>query len=205
MLVIFDLDGTLFQAKPVIMCAITQLMRELGLPAPDAADLQKSAPQGALSMLKHILGDDADAHLPLYKALLRETITDTGELFPGVRESLERLKGEGHELIICSNSPEEYIALVLESTGIAKFISRYYSAGTYPSKAKLISELIKPGVHAVVVGDTHGDVEAAHSNGLPAIAAMYGYGNKQMLAKADAFAYSADEIPNVLYNLTSNH
>ena len=158
MLLIFDLDGTLFRAKPVVQRAGT------------------------------------DASLPGYPRSLREAIRECGELFPGVREMVAQLHGAGHELVVCSMSSPEYIGLVLEMTGIARFFTRYYSSVDYPSKADVVRELITPGEPAVVIGDTHGDITAASENGLPSIAAMYGYGNKSMLAHADSFAGAPEDI-----------
>jgi len=164
-LIIFDLDGTLFQAKPVISRAA-----------------------------------DADAAQGRYKELVSEAIVEIGRLFPGVFEAVKALREKGHELVVCSRSPDWYIKLVLEHTGISQCFTGHYSSAAYASKAVLFKEILEEfseagrQVPAVVVGDTHGDIEAAHDAGLPAIAAMYGYGNKEMLSGADAFAHSAGEL-----------
>jgi len=88
----------------------------------------------------------------------------------------------------------EYIELVLKHTGIAEFFMRYYSSEGYVSKTELVREITTPDVPAVVIGDTHGDISAASENGLPSIAALYGYGNKSMLERADYFANIPEEI-----------
>ena len=206
MLLIFDLDGTLFQAKPVVLLAARRLLGEMGLKAPDEGTILKNAGQGIDALLKNILPDDAEpdsaepgaARVRILE-LMREAVTECGELFPGVREAVEHLYSEGHELVICSSSPEEYIETVLDFTEIEYAFSRYYSVSAYSSKTDLISEIIKTDTSAIVIGDTHGDIEAAHSNGLPAIAAMYGYGNKPMLAAAEFKADSPADIINYIY------
>jgi phosphoglycolate phosphatase len=43
-----------------------------------------------------------------------------------------------------------------------------------------------------MVGDSHLDVEGAHQNGLPAIAALYGYGEAARLAAAKPEYTAAD-------------
>ena len=201
MLIIFDLDGTLFQAKPVMLRAATRLLNDLGVAEPDEKRILETAPNGAASLLQEFLGDVPDGAVNCYEELMHDAIIECGELFPGVTETVRQLASDGHELVVCSNSPEQYIDLVLESTGIAKWISRYYSAEPYASKAELAGLLVKANTPAVVIGDTHGDMEAAHINNLPAIAAMYGYGNKQMLAEADGFAYSAEDILSIVSSL----
>ena len=158
MILIFDLDGTLFQAKPVFQRAGG------GMPGADA-DLK----------------------------FLLESVTAVGELFPGVYDVLQTLHNAGHKMYICSQSPAEYIAKVLEHTGISRFFEDYRSAAGYDSKSEPVRELAQ-GRPAVVIGDTHGDITAAKQNDMKSIAAMYGYGNKDMLAPADAFADLPEEI-----------
>jgi phosphoglycolate phosphatase len=196
MLLIFDLDGTLFHAKPAVLQADRALLAEMGVPVPDDNMLLQYAGRGLDQFLRSILPVNSDlaAARMRYIELVRLAILDIGELFPGVLNMVKQLHEKGHELLVCSNSPEEYIKLVLEHTGVARFITGYYSAEKYASKAELIREIIKPGSPAVVIGDTHGDVEAAHENSLPAIAVTYGYGNKDMLAKAEYFADTPEEI-----------
>ena len=201
MLLIFDLDGTLFQAKAVVLRAAERLLDEMGAPAQDESAILKGAGQGIDTLLRNILPDGAelDAARTRILELMREAILDCGELFPGAREAVIALHSEGHELVLCSNSPEVYIRTVLEFTGIGYAFSRHYSVNAYPSKTDLIAELIEPDTSAVVIGDTHGDIEAAHKNGLPAVAAMYGYGNKSMLAAAEYKADTPEDIVKCIH------
>jgi phosphoglycolate phosphatase-like HAD superfamily hydrolase len=53
----------------------------------------------------------------------------------------------------------------------------------------------------VVVGDRRGDVEAAHKNGLLAVAAKYGYGSVKELENADAMAAAPSELPDLIRTL----
>jgi len=158
MLLIFDLDGTLFEAKPVV--------EQVGL----------------------------DTASPGYSKRLASAICEHGRLFSGVFEMLGKLYNAGYRLVICSKSPIKYIELVLEQMGISGFFAAVYSSEGYASKAELVGEIITPEEPAIVIGDTHGDVTAGHENGIPAVAAMYGYGNKELLCNADFFADSPEEI-----------
>ena len=215
MLLIFDLDGTLFQAKPVVLSAVLRLFGELDIPVPDEGALMKSAGQMLDAFLRETMPCNANLakSRELYLALSREEILARGELYPGIREALEHLCADGHELAVCSNSPIEYIQTVLEHTGIAGLFKSYCSTEIYPSKADALRDMAnreqrsatgasppakrrdRPSAPAaIVIGDTHGDIEAAHENGLTAIAAMYGYGNKDLLADAEHFADSPEEI-----------
>ena len=213
MLLIFDLDGTLFQAKTSVLLAVRRLLDELGIPAPDENTILKNAGQGIDALLRNILPRGSALAVARMRALelMRKAVLECGELFPGVREAVIQLHNEGYELAICSNSPEEYIETVLEHTGIADAFSRYCSVSAYPSKASAIRELLQtepphcpPGCPtAIVIGDTHGDVEAAHENGLPAIAVTYGYGNKTMLDAAEYQAGTPMDIINCIHKIVT--
>ncbi len=61
---------------------------------------------------------------------------------------------------------------------------------------ELLSKL--EGRPAVVVGDRRTDIEAAHRNGLTAVAAMYGYGSEEELMGAEAAAASPSDIPDLI-------
>jgi len=207
MLLIFDLDGTLFQAKTVYLNADLRLLHEMGLPVPDDGTLLKYAGSGSLDVfLKAVLPDGADisAARSRYLDLINEEIRENGELFPGVSEMVRRLARDGHELVVCSKSPIEYIRSALEYTGILPLFSQYHSS-EFCSKAELIGSLVKRGAAAAVIGDTHKDVEAAQENGLPAIAAAYGYGNKAMLSAADYIANTPEEIVNYIEKRWDNY
>jgi phosphoglycolate phosphatase-like HAD superfamily hydrolase len=244
MLLIFDLDGTLFQAKPVVLQADYALMDEMGVISPDEQTLFKYAGRNLDTFLRCILPESTDfaSARERYFELVQEVMLVQCELFPGIFETVEQLYKEGHELIVCSNSPEVYIKLVLERTGIGRFITSFYSAEDYESKAALIREIILaremtykkvipglprdplivyrvcgslpaikenaithgniiPATPAIVIGDTHGDVEAAHANGLPVIAAAYGYGNKEMLSAAEYIANTPEEIADCVFRM----
>ena len=195
-LLIFDLDGTLFQAKPVYLRADLDFLSEYGVPAPDENTLLKYTARGLDMFLRALLPEDMDIPTAreCFIGLVCKAIVESGELYPGISEMLRKFRGDGHELAVCSFSPEEYVRTVLEHTGIAGIITRYNCADTNGSKAEAVRALLRPGVPAIVIGDTHGEMEAARENGLPFIAAAYGYGNKAMLAAADHTANTPDEI-----------
>ena len=205
MLLVFDLDGTLFQAKPIFLSALRELFEDLGLSVPDEDTIIKYARRDISAMLHDVLpsGADLTGTRLLYKDIISKAITDKGELFPGVKEMLVQLNEDGHTLFVCSNSPREYISKVLTHTGIHGLISRFCStADSAMTKATAVKGLIirpySPESPAIVIGDTHQDIAAAHENGLLAIAVNYGYGNKQMLEKADYFADSPAEIVKII-------
>ena len=84
----------------------------------------------------------------------------------------------------------------LTTTGIRQRFSRLACAGEYPDKAAAVTAIISEwnSALAVVIGDRVHDMEAATANGIPFIAAAYGYGS----AETSTAVYRADSPREVL-------
>jgi phosphoglycolate phosphatase len=209
MLLIFDLDGTLYQTKYSVIFAVNALFDELNLPRPEVLDVLQHIGKTSEQFLRSLLPSKLDpvAIALRFQELEREAVVKTGILYPDVPELLRRLKSCGHTLCICSNGSLEYIELVLESKGIRQYFSRLYSAKFHASKALLVREIIKSGDCAaigncaVMIGDTSSDINAALKNKLPSAAALYGYGDKSILRKATLTAKSPEEISSCVARL----
>ena len=223
--IIFDLDGTIFHGKAVWLDATVRFLDKMNIPVPNETELLKSLGLRLDVYIRNTLPVDADfvAARALFDDILHEAIVVRGELFPGVYDAVAELYADGCELAVCSNSPEMYIKTVLESSGLSSMISYYCSTESYDSKAEAMRAAARGDVPRFVhseprnrlsrpsrdtnmnesqqklvlaIGDTHGDIEAARENGYISIAAMYGYGNKSMLASADYFANTPSDIVN---------
>ena len=120
-------------------------------------------------------------------------------LFPGVRGMLDSLR-ETADLAIISNGMPEYLALSLRMMGLEKAFVRVQ--GQMPGKTKgealsiVLAELTPS--RAVMVGDRLGDLLAGRQNGLPTVAACYGYGNEAEYAHADRQARTVAELTTLL-------
>ena len=53
-----------------------------------------------------------------------------------------------------------------------------------------------------MVGDRTGDIRAGKLNGLPTVAAAFGYGNAEEWAEADHCAATMDELQTLLLDFT---
>ena len=102
-----------------------------------------------------------------------------GVLFPGVRETLARLKDLGHEMAIVSNCQVGYIRAFLKSMDMEQYFCDYEEWGrTGMSKGKNIRLVMDRHNCAagIYVGDTQKDKDAADEAGIPFIWASYGFG-----------------------------
>lgn len=186
--IIFDMDGTLFRTETNIVAAYERAYARLA--AEGLAQGEMPAPTvllGSLGMLltdiwMRVLPDASEAARERMDVLLLEAqlallAEGVGELYPEVRETLERLRSAGCRLFVASNGLERYVKGVAEHTGIAGLFEGLYSAGEYrtASKVDLVRLLLdRHGVaSAWMVGDRSSDVEAGVRNGLPVVGCDY--------------------------------
>ena len=104
--------------------------------------------------------------------------TKPGTLYPGVRETFERLS-QKVPLFIVSNCKCGYIEVMLRSTGLAPYVTDTLCFGqTKTSKGQTIRTLMKKNhlKDVFYVGDTQGDADACKEAGIDFVFASYGFG-----------------------------
>jgi len=208
LLIIFDVDGTLFQSHLVTVPAIQETFAAFGLRAPDHAAVLATfgIPVEVYEAWIESPGA-AGRGRELVEATNRreiELIRTVGALYPGAREVLGELKAAGHLLAVCSNASVAYLDAVLETFALRPFFEVVRCIGQgFENKTAMVRDIMQRVAMrpAVVVGDRDGDVAAAHANGAIAVAAAYGFGCDVELAHAEASIGHIDELPDVVERL----
>lgn len=202
--VIFDLDGTLWDATAGITAVWNEILRR---EEPDMPLFTQQQIQGCMGMLLPDIGRRlfpnaqperqqalVDEFCRQEQALLRRT---GGMLYPGMRETLQRLHGD-FPLFIVSNCQDGYIECFFEAHAMALlFCDTECSGRTGLPKAQNITLLAqRNGLKApVYVGDTALDGQSARAAGVPFIHARYGFGTAD---GADAVIDSITGLPGLL-------
>ncbi len=183
--VIFDLDGTLWDAAETIAPAWNAYLagREIELRmTPDAcrACCGKTLPEIAAMLFpeaepgwrEEVIVGCCDAEcVPLAKL--------GGRLYPDLESVLETLHRD-HFLAVVSNCGLGYIEAFFSGNHTGRYFDDYENAArTGLSKGENIRLVMeRNGIErAVYVGDTEGDRQAALRAGVPFIHAAYGYGS----------------------------
>lgn len=210
---LFDLDGTLIRTETIAVSAFRQTFARLreayGEIVPELSEADvcavfgKTLPEiwdALLPRADEAVRREADAWLLHYE---KEALAaGKGELYPGVRETLQRLRADGYRLFIVSNGGEAYVDTVCTHLGLTPYFDDYYSAGRFAacSKTELVARLLREHDtrHGVMVGDRRSDVEAGRANGLKVVGCAYGYGSPGELDGADAVVERFDAIVDVL-------
>ena len=203
--VLFDLDGTLWDAVPVIFHVIQDLFREYSsVPAADTTlddvyaymglqtwDIMKLCFPGVEDVVVQQIMDDYCSRLHPY--LKRGGAV----LYDGVEETLRTLSGQ-YRLFLVSNCDAEYLEGFWELFHLKSYFSGWICAGgTGRPKDENIRIVQKQyGLqHPVYVGDTNKDREAAEKTGIPFIYAAYGFGRDVPAAHQIS---RITELPNYL-------
>ncbi len=199
--VVFDLDGTLTDSGPGIIrstrLALERLNAAEGIdrPVPDAADLSWIiGPPLQESFAKLVGADRAQALLRLYRERYGSVGLFENSLYDGVVEALDRLTALGYRLFVATSKVEPYARRILDHFGLTKYFIQIYGAemdGRRSAKSELLAyllgrERIVANQRVVMIGDRRHDALGARTVGIPAIGALWGYGDAEELAGAGA-------------------
>ena len=223
---LFDLDGTLVHSLPDIAGALNSLLADLELPAVPYEDVRLMIGDGIPALVSRALAaggktaDQLPGHLDPgafdreaitrhFRRHYRARLTRETRPYPGVVETLERLRAAGWRMAVCTNKAEQPARQILEELELAAYFEGLAGGDSY-ARAKpaaepllgLVEDLGHAAEQAVMVGDSPADVGAARNAGMPVVAVSYGY-RKVTAAElgADALIDRFEELPAALGGL----
>jgi len=203
-LVIFDLDGTLWNASRVVADSWNIAIKEDGYDRVLTSDdimrgMGKTMDEIADSLFGDLPEKERYALARHCEAFEIEYLADhSGDLFEGVEETLTLLRDAGVKMAVVSNCQEGYVKAFLDSMDMWKYFCDYEEWGrTYLLKAGNIRLVMERNGEekAVYVGDIQKDSDASHEAGIPCIYAAYGFGE---IRDAEGVINRFDELPGVL-------
>jgi phosphoglycolate phosphatase len=198
--VFFDLDGTLTDPAPGIIACFQYLLRKLGTAsALSDASLRRFIGPPLRAVIGELLGTAEPERIEQGVAIYRERFATEGlyenSVYPGVPAMLEELCADGLQLWIVTSKAGVYAAEIARHFGLARYLRGVYGAeltGERSVKAELIAHLLeREGIASgasVMIGDRRHDIEGATAHGLPALGVLWGYGSREELQAAGAYA-----------------
>lgn len=205
-LICFDWDGTLADSMGMCVAHMAATFHEMGLPPFDPADRWKcNGPTYQESAA--LLGLPQARWAEFFAVRRRQELAAVNayqKLFPGVAEMLAALKGRAR-LAIVSNGYPDYLALSLGKTGVRPFFDLVEGLKDGRGKSEALGEVLRRTAppRAIMVGDREGDLAAGRANGLPTLAACYGYGSPREWASATRQAATVAELRSLLASFIS--
>lgn len=206
---LFDLDGTLVDSLEDLTDAVNHI-RDAFARQPLTADaVRLKVGKGARNLIEQVLpdvtGNDIDHALDLFLEFNKQHIADKSRLYPGIQEALQGLAARDIKLAVISNKHEDLSTLMLQTLGIHDLFECVCGGNTFPewkpSPLPLlkVSERLAVAPHeCVMVGDSVNDIQAGQRANIASIACTWGYGSREELDGADAFAGSPQELLAVI-------
>jgi phosphoglycolate phosphatase len=146
--------------------------------------------------------DEARAELARdYRACYDREGWSNNSVFPGVREMLTQLHGEGFSLFVCTSKQRHFAVRILDLFELSGLFTAVYGDKAElasHSKADLLASLLRE--HSLssgstwMIGDRIHDIHAAHANKIPCLSAAWGYGSPKECAQADAVAATPADV-----------
>ena len=211
-LVIFDFDGTLGDTRRNIVRTMQMTIAELHLP--NRTEEECAATIGLPlagcfeTMFPDLQKERVQTCADTYRRIFAENLqTLKPQLFPGIKETLTKLSGEGYTLTIASSRSHASLVELTSDMGIADCIS-YLIGADDVEKAKPAPELVLNTLdamrfeasQALVVGDMAVDILMGANAGAKTCGVTWGNGARKELeqAGADYIINSIEELMEVL-------
>ncbi len=199
---IFDLDGTLVDSQAGVTWAATQAVATV-LPEMQLPDLRAFiGPPIDLIFARALSLEDTDkiaALVAAYRELYDTRGYQNAVVYCGVEDTLRRLGALGARCFVVTNKPMLPTSRMLQHFRLDEFLAATLSpdspGGPFTNKASAVASLLREHkvtpAKALLLGDSRDDAQAAAENGIPFVAAAYGYGK--------VHAQSTWPISRVLY------
>lgn len=186
--ILFDLDGTLIDSAPAILASFRDAFARSGIAPVRAVDESIIGPP-LTETLQLLAGTTDPATIARLADGFKASYDSEGykatAAYAGVGDMLAGLKNAGLRLAIATNKRIHPTRLILDHLGWLGHFEQIYALDLFtprlPDKAAMIKRLLAdhdiPRDSAIYIGDRAEDGESADANGLPFIAATWGYGS----------------------------
>jgi HAD superfamily hydrolase (TIGR01509 family) len=132
------------------------------------------------------------------------------QLYPGVREVLERFVTTGVAMAIATNKTEPITRRLVAKFGLEPYLSSVVGPESVTRRKpdpeaieRILGRLDVPPARALMIGDTPLDIVAGKAAGTGTCGALYGYGTEVEIVRAapDFVIRSIAELPRALKNV----
>jgi len=191
-LVIFDLDGTLIDSRLDLVHSVNAALRHIGRPELPDDVIASYVGDGAPILIQRALGgeavDDAVVRrgLQFFLSYYREHKLDHTTVYAGIPDALTGIQhasnGTPRKMAVLSNKPVIPSRAIVEALGLGPFFTQIYGGNSFATKKpdpegarRLLEENSVRSEEAVIVGDSHVDIETGCNAGLWTVGVSYGF------------------------------
>jgi phosphoglycolate phosphatase len=186
-LLIFDLDGTLIDSRLDLANAVNAARLHMGMEPLSNERVYSYVGNGAPVLIRRALGEQAteaevQEGLEFFLEYYREHDLDYTTLYPGVKESLDRLRAAGKQMAVLTNKPLRMSQHIVEGLGVAAHFLKVYGGNSFefkkpnPIGIRTLMDITSVGPdRTMMVGDSSVDVETARNAGVRCCGVTYGF------------------------------
>lgn len=215
-MILIDVDGTLVDSVPDLTFCVDEMMGRLDMPWRGEAAVRLWVGNGVERLVHRALTNDLDGEadpalfaraLEIFNGLYAENTSKRSRLYPGVREGLDYLKSSGYRLGCVTNKAARFTEPLLRALGIREEFELVVSGDTTarkkPDPMPLLHAAEALGAapeHALMIGDSKSDVQAARAAGFQIVCMSYGYNHGEDIRRygPDAVIDSMAQLPELL-------
>ncbi|QIN82118.1 HAD-IA family hydrolase [Rubrobacter tropicus] len=192
---LFDFDGTLVDTTEMIFQSMRHATTSvLGRDDIPREELLANVGQPLPRQMEILDAEKAELLLESYRAHHEENHDDLIREFPGIAESLQRLRDAGVKVAVVTSKRRRSVEMALEALPsldlvVDRFVTLEDTTEHKPNPEPLLRglELVGdvPKENAVYVGDSPFDVQAARAAGLRSVAVSWGAFSEDTLRQAE--------------------
>ena len=205
--IIWDLDGTLMDTLKDLWLSTNHALCTFGMPERSYDEVRQFVGNGVRKLIERAVPDGENN--PQFEAVFAEFkryymlhCKDNTGLYPGIADTLRKLKARGKRMAIVSNKLQagvtelhrEWFADTIEvAIGEREGMKRKPAPDMVE---QALRELGTDKDGAVYIGDSDVDLMTARNSGLPCISVLWGFRDRDFLTEhgATCFAETPDEI-----------
>ncbi|HTC62188.1 MAG TPA: HAD-IA family hydrolase [Candidatus Saccharimonadales bacterium] len=187
---IFDLDGTLIDSKLDLALAVNATLAELGKKPLPHEQIFSYVGNGAPALISRALGSAASEQdcmlgLEYFIKYYSAHKLDNTTLYPGVRETLDALKGM--HMAVYTNKPVRVSRNIIEGLGVLDHFRYVYGGNSFERKKpdpmgveSILRQFGAAPTQTMFVGDSEVDVQTARNSGTWVCGVTYGFGSHRL-------------------------
>ncbi len=194
--ILFDLDGTLTDPKVGITKSVQYALAKYDINEPDLDKLIPFIGPPLVESFQEFYSlsqAQAEAAVGYYREYFTKAGMYENSVYPGMTGMLDKLAGEGRELIVATSKPTVFSEQIIEHFGMTGFFKLIVGSnldGSRIHKTEIIDFVLSsiPQVsrgNIVMIGDRKHDIIGANNNGIDSVAVSYGYGSYAELEQAN--------------------
>jgi phosphoglycolate phosphatase len=206
-IIAFDLDGTLTNPERGLIASFVYALGKMGVDYGEKNELKKFIGPPIYEEWQRCFGftpEESSKALLIFREFYSVYGWWDNEIYPGVKEMLEKLKNAGKKIILATSKPEIFAKKILELFDISKYFDFIGGAATDKTRDKK-SEVLEYSIKSVgvsdkskviLVGDRVYDSEGAIACGIDSLGVLYGHGSEEEVRSA-GFTYIVNNVEDI--------